>query len=272
MADRGLTWLAEGLGYITHDECPFCAQSVRGSELITAYATYFSHDYRIFKENVVALQRRIETLFSDRVSDSLAHVVARNNDAVEFWREYRTFEEPPPVRAEDIRDVFNALRSVSTDLLARKAESPLEPLAPGEEYSRAVAGVDELRAKVARYNESVAAVNALIGATKDEAGLANVDKVQNDLDLLLATKLRSRDHAKELCEIDAAHALRRQVLENEKTELRMQLDEHTAAVIAHYGQSINRYLKTDLPGRQGPRTPLGGDQEPGFRRRRRTSA
>jgi len=242
MAERGLTWLAEGVGYVAHDECPFCAQSIRGSDLVAAYTAYFGENYRTFKENIVALQRQIETLFCDRVSDSLAHVVARNNDAVEFWREYRAFDALPPLQVEEIRGVVNTLRLVSTDLLARKAQFPLEPLAPGEEYSTAVAGLDELRAKVARYNESAAAVNALIGATKSEAGLADADKVQNDLNLLLATKLRSRDDARELCEIDAAHAQRRQALDNEKTELKGLLDEHTVAVIAHYGQSINRYL------------------------------
>ncbi len=161
-----------------------------------------------------------------------------------FNREYLELrQEVTKHRHEITADIAGTLRRTAQALLNRKAAAPLEAVPPDEAYTQALAGLESLRASVAAYNNAVAAANALITAKKREARAADAGAIQRALATLKAQKARHTPDVNALCEADATRQREKNALEEEKNRVRQQLDAHTVAVIARYGDSINRYLE-----------------------------
>lgn len=241
MEGRGQPWLTEGLGYAA-DSCPFCGQDLRNVTLIQAYKDYFNREYLALREEVTRHRRDIDDAFGDRMAGLIEQTLLRNNNAAEFWQQYCQFAAPILTEAGRTADIAGALRRSAQSLLDRKAAAPLEAVAPGEAYTRALADLEALRASVAAYNNAVAAANALITAKKREVRAADVPVIQGALAALKAQKARHTPEVQASCEADSRRQREKTALEEEKTRVREQLDAHTAAVIARYGDSINRYL------------------------------
>ena len=95
MQERGETWLAEGLGYVAPEGCPFCGQSLDGVELIGAYRSYFSREYHALRNEVTAMNGQVETAVGHRVSAAIEQTSVQNNGSVEFWQAYCDIAPPP---------------------------------------------------------------------------------------------------------------------------------------------------------------------------------
>lgn len=53
------SWLQEGLGYVAEEECPFCAQGLKGSTLYDALKGLFGKAYEKFKSEVAGLETTV---------------------------------------------------------------------------------------------------------------------------------------------------------------------------------------------------------------------
>lgn len=241
MLDRGETWLAEGLRYVPDDECPFCGQNFTSVELIHAYRSYFSREYHALRDEVTALGRQVEGAIGEHISALVAQTVLQNNNSVEFWRDYCDIVPPPPL--ESAAQVMTALRESAQTLLRAKAGTPLEAVAPGDDFTRALSDFEALRASFGTYNAAVATTNAVIAARKRQVQAANAPDVENALARLRAQKVRHTDAVHELCTLDTRFQEEKAALEDAKRIAREQLDAHTQQVITLYGQSINRNLE-----------------------------
>jgi wobble nucleotide-excising tRNase len=242
MEPRGEPWLTEGLGYAA-DSCPFCGRALDGVALIQAYRAYFNREYLALREEVTRHRGDIEGAFGDRMAGLIEQTLLRNNNALEFWQSYCPIAAPVLPEAGRTADIARALRHAARSLLDRKVAALLEAVPPDEAYTQALANLDALRASVAAYNNAVAAANALISTKKREARAADVATIQRSLATLKAQKARHTPDVQALCDADAARQREKHALEEEKNRTREQLDAHTAAVIARYGDSINRYLE-----------------------------
>lgn len=242
MASNGEPWLAEGLNYTT-EACPFCGQNLDGIALVKAYRGYFNREYLELRQEVTRHRRDLDDAFGDRMAGLIEQTLLRNTNAVEFWQAYCQIAAPMLPEAGRTADIAGALRRAAQALLDRKAAAPLEAVPPNDTFTQALAGLDALRASVATYNNAVAATNALIAAKKREARGADAAAIQRQLAALKAQKARNTPELQALCEAEARHQREKSTLEEEKNRTREQLDAHTAAVIARYGDSINRYLE-----------------------------
>jgi len=242
MEGRGEPWLTQGLGYAA-DSCPFCGQALDGIALIQAYRDYFNREYLALREEVTRHRGDVDDAFGDRMAGLVEQTLLRNNNAVEFWQAYCQIVAPVLAEAGRTADIAGALRRAAQSLLDRKAAAPLEAVPPDEAYTQALANLDALRASIAAYNNAVAAANALISAKKREARAADAATIQRALATLKAQKARHTPDVQALCDADAARQREKNALEEEKNRTREQLDAHTVAVIARYGDSINRYLE-----------------------------
>ncbi len=88
MRERGEPWLAEGLGYVAPEGCPFCGQKLDGVELIAAYRSFFSREYHSLRDEVTAMNGQVEAAVGDRVSAAIEQALVQNNGSVEFWQSY----------------------------------------------------------------------------------------------------------------------------------------------------------------------------------------
>ncbi len=241
MSTRGEAWLAEGLRYVAHEECPFCGQGLSDVDLIRCYRSFFSREYDALRDEVTALGGEVEAAIGDRVSALIAHTALQNSSSVEFWRDY--CEIVPPTPPEAIAQVMTALRQSAQTLLQAKAGTPLEAVAPGDDFTRALAAFETLRTSLGIYNAAVATANAVIAARKRQVQAANPPEVEIAVGMLRARKVRHTDAVRELCASDARLQGEKATLEGNKGLAREQLDAHTQQVIRLYGQTINHYFE-----------------------------
>jgi wobble nucleotide-excising tRNase len=240
---RGETWLAEGLRYITGEECPFCGQDLAGANLIQVYRSFFSREYHALRDEVTGLSRQVESAVGDRVSAAIDQAILQNNNSLEFWRQYCEIAPLVPLEEGRTGSVMTALRQSAHSLLQVKAGTPLDAVAPDDGFTRALADFEALRTSLESYNEAVAAANAVITARRRQAQAANVHEVEDALVRLRAQKAR---HTNDVRELSVSHTRlqgEKTALEEEKRRARKQLDAHTEQVITRYGESINRYLE-----------------------------
>lgn len=243
MQARGETWLAEGLRFDTAVSCPFCGQALAGADLLRAYRDFFSREYHALRDEVRDLIGQVEAAFGDRLAAGIERTVVQNGAAADFWREYCALTPPVLPEAGRAGETIVALRNAALDLLRRKAATPLEAVAPGGDFTEALAEFEALRTSIAAYNNGVAAANVVIEARKRETQTANVRDIEGALALLNAHRVRHTDEVRALCTADERLQGEKNALEGEKATAREQLDAHTQQVIAHYGNSINRYLE-----------------------------
>lgn len=243
MQARGETWLTEGLGYVDHEECPFCGQGLAGVDLIQAYRSFFSREYHALRDEVTGLSGQVDAAIGDRVSAAIDQTVLQNNNSVEFWRDYCEITPPIPLEAGRAVEVITPLRQSAQTLLQVKAGTPLDAVAPDEGFTQTLAAFEGLRTALGTYNAAVAAANAVIAARKRQAQATNVRDVETALAKLKAQKARHTDEVRALCVSDTHLQGEKTVLEEDKGRAREQLDAHTQQVITLYGQSINRYLE-----------------------------
>ena len=242
MRERGETWLTEGLGFVAHDECPFCGQDVNGVGLIQAYRSFFSREYHALRDEVNHLNGEVERSIGDRGSAAIEQAVLQNNNAAEFWRQYCEVESPAaPERGGAA--VMAALRQSAQALLQTKAGTPLDAVAPNENFTQALNAFETLRTALGNYNAGVAAANAVITARKRQAQAANVRELENALATLRAQKERHTDDVRNQCATEARLQTEKTAVEQDKETAKQLLDKHTAQVITIYGEAINRYLE-----------------------------
>ena len=243
MQGRGETWLSEGLGYVVGEKCPFCGQGVAGVELIGAYRSFFSREYHALRDEVTAMNGLVGGAIGDLVSAAIKQTLLQNNSSVEFWQSYCTIALPALPEAGSVGEVMAALRQSAQALLQTKAGTPLDAVAPDDDFTSALGAFEGLRTSLGTYNAAVATASAAITARKRQAQAANARDVENALAKLKAQKARHTEAVRRLCASATRLEREKTTLEGNKGTAREQLDAHTRQVISQYGQSINRYLE-----------------------------
>lgn len=242
MQTRGEMWLSEGLGYIRDESCPFCGQEISGVQLINAYRTYFSNEYKAIKSEVAAMEREIDETLGEIVIARMETIIAQNEAAVEFWSRYCTFEKPEPVNIPRVREVLGGLRENMRSLIQRKKSAPLEPVAGGADLAEAQAQFENLIRELEAYNSAVEAANEVISARKQEAEKVDAARTAQELALLTSQKVRHTEEVRRICETYQGLAKRKKELDKEKRRVRDELDERTRQLMSEYEEAINEYL------------------------------
>ena len=243
METQGEAWLTDGLKYVAFEECPFCGQEIGGLDLIQAYRSFFSEEYHALRGEVNALSGEVVRAIGEWVSAAVDQVISQNANSIEFWREYCEIVPPALLEVGKAAAVMSTLKQSAQSLLQAKAWTPLDPVAPDEGFTLALAAFEELRQSLGIYNATVATANAVIAARKKQVQATNVRDVESALAQLRAQKARHTAEVQMLCALDVSLQAQKLKLEQDKTATRTLLDTHTDQVITQYGQSIGRYLE-----------------------------
>jgi len=243
MSEGGQQWIAEGVGYIVEDECPFCAR--RGLEdlpLVQAYRALFSDIYRGLQSEIVQASRLVDTDLGERAQGAARTLVVTNAAAVEFWGRYCQIDPailPNPAAA--LGDLQRAHDLLSA-LLRRKAHAPLEPITNAPDLQEGKRLLDGVRVVVGAYNGSVNAANDAIQACKEATAGGNLVAAQSELARLQAIKRRYEPATAHACIECQRLEGEKQDIERRKTAVRNQLEAHTQRVVTPYENRINHFL------------------------------
>jgi len=243
MQEHGEQWVAEGVGYIIDDQCPFCGRSgLDALPLVRAYRSLFSDLYRGLQSEIRQARQAVGDDLGERTQGQVRTLVATNVAAIEFWARYCQIDPGTfPAADNTVSDLRRAHELLSA-LFRRKAQAPLEPITQNvdlQEAKRLLAGVQIL---VDGYNAAVAAANALIAARKETTAAGNLVAAQTELARLRAIKRRYEPVIARACREYQRLDREKQEIERRKTIVRSQLEAHTRQVVQPYENRINHFL------------------------------
>ncbi|ATY86002.1 hypothetical protein CVV65_14590 [Kyrpidia spormannii] len=242
MGHQGESWLSQGLAYVKDDRCPFCGQGVQANDLIAAYRSHFSAAYRGLKQEVAQLTQRVNSAIGEAALSSVQQAIAANAALAEFWRQF-TAVDLPHISFSDIQQKYATLREKCLKLATRKQESPTESVKLDAEFTTALAEVDALRTAVVKYNAAVDAVNSRVNEQKAAArSQPDIVGVKNELAQLEARKKRFEPEIAKACQAYKDAVAKKASLDQEKQQLRRQLDQYCENIMRTYEKSINEYL------------------------------
>lgn len=239
---QGESWLEQGLGYVRDNQCPFCSQSIQGSNLIKAYQSYFNAEYRSLKEEVAQLEERIKSAIGESALIPVQDTVFTNQMLAEFWRQFVEITVPEfPLDA--VRNAFTRLRNECTGLVQTKKNNPLDPVALGGGFDTALAEVEKHRQSAYAYNRAIEACNEKIEQQKATASQkGELSALYDELSAFKSSKLRFEPQVAQACN-DYQNSLdTKRELEGLKQAVKEELDRYCADILQRYERNINDYL------------------------------
>ena len=150
-------WVADGMRRIPPGgrECPFCAQDMTASPVLTHYRAFFSEEYRALKESIGRLARGIDETHSDNGPIAFERALRIASERRAFWARFADMPEiafNSPAVSEDWRRA----RQLIATALAAKAATPLDRMELSPEVRAAVAAYDVHRTRAARIERRAA--------------------------------------------------------------------------------------------------------------------
>lgn len=242
----GEQWVSDGMQLmVTSGEegsCPFCAQGISGSTLLTHYRGYFSQSYADLKDSVGELVRWVRNTHAGDIPPAFERAVRVAGERRQFWAR---FCEVPAISidtAEIVRDWNAARESVLAELEA-KLSAPLEQRVLPREAREAISVYEGHRQNIALLSNSLIASNEDIRVVQEQAVVANPQTIEADLARLRATKERYQPDIAELCSDYLSEKEAKDRAEEERKAARLALDEYRTNIFPASETAINIYLR-----------------------------
>lgn len=241
-------WIGEGMQKIQvastdadGETCPFCAQSLEASNIITHYQTYFSKEYTALKQAITDQGKTIAAAHDGEIQSAFERTVRLTIQNGDFWRK---FMEVPDITIDtaEIALAWKAAREPVLAILPTKLASPLEKMTLTQEIKDAIAAYDSHRNTIAAVSNALLACNAQIAAVKEKAATANVATLIADLARLTMTKSRHSQTVSPLCKAYLDEKIAKKATETQRDNARKALDQYRASIFAQSETAINNYL------------------------------
>ena len=192
----GETWIAEGLRRIPQADpgagktpCPFCAQDLAGSTVISHYRAFFSAAYTDLKRRAADSLSGIERAHGGDLPAAFERGVRVIVERRQFWSRFCDVPEVAIDTAGIVRD-WRVARDAVAAALAAKQAAPLERMALSEEALAAVAAYETHRQALASLNHALQQANSAVRVVKERAAVSNPGAITADLARLKAVKAR----------------------------------------------------------------------------------
>jgi wobble nucleotide-excising tRNase len=250
MAEHGEKWIATGLSHVTGEICPFCGQSIRDQNLLTAYRAFFNESYRQLQSELARYRSNTADLFSEEKIQLLKTQVAGNLTSADLWGRYVAISKPEFLDTDRIASVMAMFRNVMLKVLDQKLASPLDAIELPPSYKAARDHYAPLKQALDAYNQQIARVNSEIASFKAKADPSRTHAAERELVALRAKKSRFEPAVKDACEKFKTASINKIKSDEEKQKVRGQLDSYSEAVLLRYKNAINTYLKRFKAGFQ----------------------
>jgi len=241
MDQKGEPWLAQGLGYVRDDRCPFCGDDLKTNILFAAYRSFFSAGYATLKTEIAHLEQRIKTAFQEEAMLNLQKAVAENQSLADFWKQFVQVDLPS-LSFDDARTILSEIGTRSLELVRQKLASPLGPIQPGADFLAALSRFNSLNEAVENYSSAVEGCNTRIAGHKELASKGDINVAKGELLLLTATKRRFEPSINAACLEYAKSIEEKSKLDAEKDKAKSLLDQYCSGVLVKNQESINDYL------------------------------
>jgi wobble nucleotide-excising tRNase len=241
-------WISDGVAILSGDgqpwaekDCPFCAQSLNGSQIIDHYRAYFSAEYTVLKADLAAASRDITSTYGGEVPAAFERHVAVTLERRTFWLRFLEIPEFV-IDTADIARAWKAARDAVQATLAEKRAAPLDSIALD---AAAIAAIDAYHTKrnhIMTISNALTGLNGQVAIVKEQAQAANLVALTTDLNRLKATKSRHSAQVAPRCEDYLAEKIAKQATETARANARIALDNYRQNIFPTYEAAINNYL------------------------------
>jgi wobble nucleotide-excising tRNase len=249
IGDGSEAWIGDGMQRIEaassgqdHEVCPFCAQGLNGSLLITHYQAYFSVAYRNLRQSIANEIRQLNTAHSGEIQAAFERAIRVTGQTQQFWAKFTDVPEVALDTAAIALAWKEAFEAVSKALLAKQA-APLEHLQPDAELREKVAAYHALCDQVFVLSQALVTTRSQIDLVKERAAGADVAALESDLNKLKAIKARYNPAIASLCDDYVQEKNRKVATEELRDAARAALDQYRNEIFPAYEEAINTYLQ-----------------------------
>ena len=169
-------------------------------------------------------------------------LVEQNKSVSEFWERYCAFDARALAFPDHISEAMRALGQVALALLDRKARAPLEQIEPDKSFADATASYEAAEVQAQEIAAAIPRRESQIAKKREETGAVDAEAAEAELAHLNAIKVRHSDPIAGLCAEHASLTATKTEIDERKTMVRRQLDEHSGSVMQPYERRINHYL------------------------------
>ncbi len=249
LGEKAEAWVGNGIPRIAsasagrqNQVCPFCAQDLRGSPVISHYQAYFSQAYANLKTAIADIIKQIHTTHGGDTPAAFERAVRIAVQGREFWK---TFLDVPEIAIDTaaVARTWKAAREAVIEVLRTKQAAPLDPIALPSSATEAIANYEKFRTAVAAVSNALQTTNAQIRIVKEKAAVANVATLTADLAKLKAVEARYSPVMGPLCQAYLDQKAAKKITEGQRDQAREALDRYRQAVFPAYESAINTYLQ-----------------------------
>lgn len=245
LGQGGEAWVADGMRHVQAGQaraCPFCAQNLDGSPVITHYRAYFSDEYAALKRSVTDALASANRVHGGDVLAAFERALRVYGERQQFWSRFCDIPEVA-LDTADIARSWQTAREALTAALQAKQAAPLERMNLNAEARAAIETFEDHRQVVTELNRSLQEANGRIGRVKEQAAAGNPAALTNDVARLKAVKARHTPATAELCQAYLDEQAAKTATETQRDQAREALEQYRAAIFPAYQAAINQYLR-----------------------------
>ncbi|MGG4553042.1 AAA family ATPase [Paenibacillus humicus] len=239
---NGEKWLEYGVSKIKDNSCPFCEQDISSVDIIKAFRSYFSDEYR----KAIKLVESLSDAFNQKCDIgnflTFQSKVHTNVELLTFWKQYVSLPEQYQLVLDFYSDVWKEFTSAIKELIETKKRSPFESVTISDDANRKIDMYLSCLQQISDYNIFVESVNKLIEERKNSINQNAFQNLQVNLQRLKNIKLRYDSSKIEL--VDKYNQLTSEIdgFNKNKIKIRNELREYTEAIFRKYEHRINHHL------------------------------
>ena len=243
IGDDAETWIENGMSRIPDTgDCPFCAQDLSSSPVISHYRAYFSEEYATLKQTVAGALADVSRRHGGGVAAGFERAVRGAVERRQFWSRFCDVPDISIDTAEIVRD-WTAATNAIEEMLRNKQGAPLERMMLSEDARNAVANYEAHRQSISDLNRQLQQANDAIRVVKEQAVAGNPVALAADVTSLKAIKARYRHDIVALCEDYLAEKAAKAQTEQQRDQAKVALDNYRSQIFPGYQAAINQYLE-----------------------------
>lgn len=248
LGKNGGTWVADGMTRIEGASegypskvCPFCAQDLSASQLISYYEAYFSQAYADLRKAIADQSHAVTAAHGADMPAAFERAVRVAVQTQEFWARFTTVA-PIELDTAAVARAWKTARDAVLAVLREKDSAPLEAISLSEESLESINGYVTRRQEVSALSAQLQAHNAQIAIVKEQAASADAAALTRDLTMLKAVKARYSDTIASLCQAYLREKAAKTATKRLRDQARSALDQYRQTIFPAYESSINTYL------------------------------
>ena len=243
IGDNAEAWIENGMSRIPETgNCPFCAQDLSASPVISHYRAYFSEEYTALKQTVADALVDISHRHGGGIAAGFERAVRGAVERRQFWSRFCDVPDVAIDTAEIVRDWTSATNAIEA-VLRSKQGAPLERSTLSEEVRNVVATYEAHRQAVAALNQQLQQTNVAIQIVKEQAAAGNPAALSADVASLKAIKARYTPETSTLCDDYLAEKAAKVQTEQQRDQAKAALDNYRSQIFPGYQTAINLYLE-----------------------------